>query len=72
MKEVHTKDQKILDATLHNIVAWANLHLGFQHTYTKKNEDSNVNSSGVSGTVVRCHKGMTPQKWLAHVHWDHR
>jgi len=43
MKEVHTEDQKILEATLHNIVTWANLHLGFQHTYTKKNEESNVN-----------------------------
>jgi hypothetical protein len=38
MKEVHTEDQTILGATLHSIVAWANLHLGFQHTYAKKNE----------------------------------
>jgi len=40
MEEVHTEVQKILDATLHNIVAWANLNLGFQHTYTKKNEET--------------------------------
>jgi hypothetical protein len=72
MKEAHTENQKILDATLHTIVTWANLHLGFQNTYTKKTEDSNVKSYGVSGTVVRCHKGMTPQKWLVHVQWDRR
>jgi hypothetical protein len=72
MKEIHANDQKTLDATLHNTVTWANLHLGFQHIYTKMNEDSNVNGSGVSGTVAKCHKGMTPQKWLVHVHWDRR
>ena len=62
MKEDYTEDQKILDANIHNIDAWTNLHLGLQHTYTKKNEDNGVNSSGVSGTVVRCHRRMTPQK----------
>jgi hypothetical protein len=72
MKQVHTEDQEILDATIQNIVAWATWHLGFEHPYARKNDDSNVNSSGVSGTVVRCHVGMTPQKWLVHVQRDRR
>jgi hypothetical protein len=72
MKQVHTEDQEILGATIHSIVACATGHLGFEHPYTRKKDDSNVNNSGVSGTVVRCHSGMTTQKWLVHVQRDRR